>query len=86
MSTKERLAKALETNNAPNWMIANARNGVYDDFESLSATPIGLLVADCRKFGLNELAQRAIDGEFDSTKEEADAWYRREGKNIFSTR
>lgn len=82
MSTKERLAKELEANSAPDWMIKNARNGQYDDFESSNATPIGQLVTDCRKAGLGALAQRAIDGEFDSTKEEADAWYQREGKNI----
>lgn len=83
MSTKERLAKELEANSAPEWMVKNARNGMYDDFESVSATPIGLLVADCRKAGLGPLAQRAMDGEFDSTKEEAEAWYQREGKDLF---
>lgn len=84
MSTKERLAKELETNSAPDWMVKNARNGMYDDFESASATPIGQLVADCRKAGLETLAQRVIDGEFDSTAEEAEAWYQREGKDLLS--
>ena len=84
MSTKERLVTALEANNAPDWMMTNARNGVYDDFESDSATPIGQLVADCRSAGLDGLADRAINGEFDSTKEEAQAWFEREGKELFS--
>lgn len=82
MSTKERLAKELEANNAPDWMIKNAHNGMYDDFESASATPIAQLVTDCRKAGLEVLAQRAINGEFDSTAEEAEAWYQREGKDL----
>jgi hypothetical protein len=64
-------------------MVKNARNGMYDDVESPSTTPIGQLVRDCRKAGLEGLAQRAIGGEFDSTKEELEAWYQREGKHLF---
>lgn len=80
MSTKERLATKLEASSAPEWMVTNARNGMYDDFESVSATPIGQLVSDCRKAGLEQLAQRAINGEFDASEAEAEAWYEREGK------
>lgn len=83
MSTKERLATELEIANAPGWMIKNARNGQYDDFESSSPTPISQLVSDCRQAGLTELARRAMDGEYDSTKEESKAWYEREGKELF---
>lgn len=82
MSTKERLARELETNNAPDWMIENARNGQYDDFESLSPTPIVQLVRDCTRAGLGSLAERAKEGEFDATKEEANAWYEHEGKDL----
>lgn len=35
-----------------------------------------------RKVGLESIAQRAINGDFDATKEESDAWYEREGKDI----
>lgn len=82
MKTKERLAAELEKANAPEWMIKNARNGQYDDFESSSGSPIMQLVSDCSKVGLTELAIRAADGEFDATKEEAEAWYQREGKSL----
>ena len=88
MSTKEKLAKALTEVSAPDWMIKNAQNGQYDDFESQAVNPIMTLVSDCRKTELEELdeiAQRAIDGEFDATKEESDAWYEREGKDILSS-
>ncbi len=84
MSTKERLAAELEKANAPKEMIHAARAGSYDDFESNSATPIVDLVHDCQQFGLHEFAQRAMNGEFDATKEEAEAWYEREGKDLIS--
>lgn len=82
MKTKEKLAKALNDANAPDWIIKNAQNGHYDDFESQVANPIMTLVNDCRSANLESIAQRAMDGEFDATKEESDAWYEREGKDI----
>lgn len=83
MSTKEKLVAALTEANAPQSMINKARVGYYDDFESSIATPIQSLVLDLRAAGLNDLAARAMDGDFDSTKEEAGAWYQREGKDLF---
>jgi hypothetical protein len=77
--TTERLAKVLEAAQAPAEMIARARDGYYDDYKSELATPIPQLVNDCREAGLNDIAQRAIDGEFDATREEGDAWFRNEG-------
>jgi hypothetical protein len=55
-------------------MITAARAGCYDDFKSESATPIMDLVRDLRQAGLTHLAQRAMDGEFDATQEESEAW------------
>ncbi len=83
MSTKERLEAALVNAGAPDSMIRKAQVGYYDDFESTIATPIAALVFDCREAGLNDLAARAMDGDFDATKEEAEAWYQREGKELF---
>lgn len=83
MSTKEKLTTALIEAGAPESMVNKARMGYYDDFESTIATPIQSLVLDLRAAGLNDLAARAMDGGFDSTKEEAEAWYRREGKDLF---
>lgn len=82
MSTKERLVTALTEADAPQSMINKARAGYYDDFESTIATPIQSLIQDLRAAGLNELAARAMDGDFDSTAEEGNAWYQREGKSL----
>lgn len=60
-----RLAKALTEARAPSAMIAAAYDGFYGDFTSPLATPISQLVADLDYCGLNELAQRAMRGEFD---------------------
>jgi len=72
--TKERLARAMEEALCPVQMIASARAGLYDDFESNLALPTMHLVAELRAIGQHALVARVIDGEFDGTKEEADAW------------
>jgi hypothetical protein len=74
LPTTEKLAKALEQAHAPQSMITAARAGRYDDFKSAFEMPIHDLVRDCRKYGLHALAQAAIDGEFDATRDEAKAW------------
>lgn len=65
MNAKEKLVQALTEAGASPTMIKFAQGGGYGDFESESATPIMNLVADCRIAGLNDIAQRAMDGEFD---------------------
>ena len=82
VSTKERLAKAMEDAGCPANLIARARGGEFDDFESESATPIIRLVRTLSECGFSALATRAMNGEFDATKEEAEAWYEREGKHL----
>lgn len=84
--TKERLALVLEGIGQPG-MAAEARRGRYDDFESDSATPIMDLVRDLHAVGHHDIARRAIEGEWDATSEEADAWARSEdGENTFDLR
>lgn len=78
MKTKHRLEMALRDADAPQWMCVNALNGVYDDYESKHAAPINLLVSDCRANGLSVIAERAIAGEFDGTREEAETWAKTE--------
>jgi hypothetical protein len=34
--------------------------------------------------GLNDLAARAMAGDFDATAEESEAWFQREGKDLFA--
>ena len=82
MTTKERLGKALEEAGAPKSMIEMARAGEYDDFESNSMTPQIDLVRDLRAEKMEAFAERVINGEFDATKEEAEDWFEREGKDL----
>jgi hypothetical protein len=79
MKTSDRLADALGEANAPVTMVARARAGYYDDYRSPLPFPIMQLVADCRNVGLEAVAERAMAGDFDGTKEEADAWFESEG-------
>lgn len=80
MKTKENLAKAMEEAGCPPELCRKARSGYYDDYESPLVTPIVQLVSDLRAIGQVVLARRAQLGEFDGTKEEAEAWFAREGK------
>ena len=79
--TKEKLAQVLHAAGLFK-MEGLARTGRYDDFDSEFPTPIVDLVRDLREEGREELAQRAINGEWDSTKKESDAWWEREGKDL----
>ena len=76
--TKERLAQVLHAAGLFQ-MEGAARAGRYDDYESQSATPIHDLVNDLRAADRHDLVQRAIDGEWDSTVEEARQWQRGDG-------
>lgn len=83
MRTKEKLALALEDEGLDD-MALLARAGRYDDCESESATPIADLVSALRALGKERLARSAMSGDFDCTKEEADAWAASpEGKAVF---
>jgi len=72
-STAERLYRILVARGLRE-MAAKAKTGYYDDFRSPLATPIVQLVVDLTRAGHLDLAERAKEGEFDATKEEADAW------------
>lgn len=98
MNSKEKLAQALQEveknwNDNPetfsaekrihlNGMIDKAKEGYYSDYDSPIATPCIQLVMDLRSLGIEDVAKRAIEGEFDATKEESDEWYKREGKQM----
>lgn len=78
MKTTEKLAIALRDVGAPPEMITHAERGYYDDFQSELPSPIVQLVNDCRKNGLDDIA----NGDFDATQEESEAWFQREGKDL----
>jgi hypothetical protein len=64
-SAAGRLVSALKEANAPLQMIMKAREGYYGDFTSDLAMPITTLVLDAKLHGLNDIANRAMNGEFD---------------------
>jgi len=77
--SSEKLAQALEATNIPTlkMLAARARRNEFHDFKAPHAMPQHVLVAELRKIGgraANDIAQRVIDGEFDATKTESDAW------------
>lgn len=87
MATKEKLAQELEKLSpfdGQDRLVKRARAGMYDDFDSPLDMPQMSLVEDLRKCGQMAMVQRVIHGDFDSTKEEADAWAASpEGRSIF---
>jgi hypothetical protein len=74
--TTEKLAKALEENNAPQDMIDKARSGYYDDYKGPLAFPQIQLYHDAHVAGLETIEAAVAAGDFDGTKEEADEWAR----------
>lgn len=84
-STKERLATALRGIGLPT-LADEAARGMYDDYESEMVFPLITLVhrlGEAMTPEANALIERIKDGEFDGTKEEADAWFEREGRGLF---
>lgn len=81
MKTKERLAEVLEREGLKE-MAEKARQGYYDDYESMLATPITQLVIDLTLAGKKELAGRAKNGEFDCTLEESREWFNKIGRHL----
>lgn len=60
---------------------ARLENGYYDEFTDGTgglATPDIVLRNDLIAANLPELAQRVVNGEFDATKEESEAWAARQ--------
>lgn len=72
--TSRKLAAALTHRGAPVEMIQKALHGYYDDYKSPLAMPEMQLLQDARAAGMEDIAQMVIDGKFDATKEESDAW------------
>ena len=76
MHSTEKLAGELERANLLE-MAKKAREGYYHDFLSPLAAPCMQLEADLRAIGTTEaesIRQKHLNGEFDATTEEGDAW------------
>jgi hypothetical protein len=73
-ATARKLARILGKAGCPPEMVRRAREGYYDDFRSELTYPITQLFKDLIEAGQPELADRAKQGEFDGTREEAQAW------------
>lgn len=76
MHTTEKLAVELEKANLPN-MAKKAREGYYHDYLSPLPAPCLQLESDLREIETPEamaIRSRHLNGEFDATKEESDAW------------
>jgi len=79
MPTKERLARWLESEEAPSWIVYHARRGKYDDFDDNGAElPQIELVKDLKSAGRYDLSRPIIDGVFDASADESKAWAARQ--------
>lgn len=83
--SSEKLAQALEAAGAPDYMVTLAREDHYHDFKSPLAMPEMQLLADAREHGLTTIAEGVMEGRWDATKEESEAWAASpEGQAIFN--
>lgn len=73
--TSERLAKVLEEEELFD-LAGRARIGYYDEYRSSLATPTAQLVLDLFTVKRDDLARRAMSGEWRGTREECLAWWR----------
>lgn len=77
MKTKERLADAMREAGLPAEFVARAQAGEFDDFESTQPLPFIHLVQVLGVLGTPAalaVIERARNGEFDATDEEAAEW------------
>lgn len=79
--TKARLARVLREADLVE-LAALAERGQFSDFESPHDLPKVELVKALQKAKRMDLAQRVMGGEFDDSREEAEAWFQREGRTL----
>lgn len=76
-ATADRLAAAIRevaTEARHHKLADRAASGEFGDYADTHVCPITELHRLCRQYGLNTLAERVADGEFDASKEESDEW------------
>lgn len=86
--TKDMLAAALREAGLSEMMVDRASRGYYHDFMSPLDTPTLMLCEELAKADTPAalaLRRRVVNGDFDSTKEEADDWAKSpEGQEAFN--
>jgi hypothetical protein len=94
---KTKLRLAIRLQEISHELAERAEAGEFSDYESQHATPKMVLV-NClraisktttnltRKLKADYLTQEVISGKFDETREEAEEWYQREGKDLLKPR
>lgn len=80
--TSSKLGAVLSKEGFPKRIVRQAYAGHFDDYKSPLATPIVALVQLCRSLGREDIAARAINGEWDGTLAESSEWFEREGKGL----
>ena len=94
-TTKLRLAIRLQE--LSHELSERAETGEFSDYESEHATPKIVLVGCLRAIAksttnlkrrslANEIENEVIEGKWDETKDEAEAWFEREGKHLLADR
>lgn len=63
--SQEQLAKDIIAAGGPDEMVARVGAGIYHDYVSPHPMPKHLLVADCEKWDLPEIAKKAREGAYD---------------------
>lgn len=86
-ASTQKLIQALQAANDAKLqpIIEKARSNTYHEFKTELMFPIRQLVEDLNQVGYEQLAQRAMNGEFDATEKEAREWSRSaEGQATFA--
>lgn len=76
-ATADRLVAAINEYNQDgkhDKLIARAASGEFADYGETHMCPITELHRLCKKYGLDALAARVANGEFDADKAESDEW------------
>jgi len=63
--SQERLIKDIRAAGGPDEMVTRVGAGVYHDYVSPHPMPKHLLVTDCQKWDLPEIAKKAKEGYYD---------------------
>lgn len=80
-ATADRLAAAIRevaTEERHHRLADRAATGEFADYADTHACPITECYRLCRQLGLNQIAERLANGEFDASMEESDEWARSE--------